>query len=219
MHFTAAVSGDSPITYTWDFDNDGTPEQSDTGLDTISYSYDTAGTYTVTLDVANDCPSTYTLSITVTVVAPPPKPEPDWEKLVAVNDVLTDTGTSITVWPSDTVQIVDRVYVTHTDNVTFTLVETWTASLALTGSVTETGEVTLGDHTLTWHASGVAPHTWHAITKTFTVLSGTWQTDRVTESLWVAGAVPQLADQVLTFEHGAAGPWFSVYLPLVLRND
>jgi hypothetical protein len=72
---------------------------------------------------------------------------------------------------------------------------------------------------LTWRVIDGASDTWHTITKTFTVLSGTWQTDRVTESLWVAGADPQLDDRVLRFEHGAEGPRFSVFLPLVLRND
>jgi PKD repeat protein len=53
MHFTATVSGDEPITYTWDLDDDGTPEQSSVGLDTISYTYTITGDLTATLDVEN----------------------------------------------------------------------------------------------------------------------------------------------------------------------
>jgi uncharacterized membrane protein len=71
MHFTATVTGDTPITYTWDFDGDGTPERSGTGLSVISYTYASTSaytdTYTVTLGVANNCPSTDTASIQVTV--------------------------------------------------------------------------------------------------------------------------------------------------------
>ena len=69
MHFSATVSGDAPITYAWDFDNDGTPEQSGVGLDTVNHSYVSAGTYTVTLNVSNSCPSNDTHSIQVTVNA------------------------------------------------------------------------------------------------------------------------------------------------------
>jgi PKD repeat protein len=70
MHFTATVTGTTPITYSWDFDNDGTPEQSGTDLDIISHTFDTADTYTVTLDVENEC-STDTRSISVATVCTP----------------------------------------------------------------------------------------------------------------------------------------------------
>ena len=66
MHFTATVSGDTPITYTWDFGGAGT--QVGTGANP-TFDYASAGTYTVTLDVANSCPSTDTHSIQVTVTA------------------------------------------------------------------------------------------------------------------------------------------------------
>jgi PKD repeat protein len=65
MNFAAAVTGDAPITYTWDFGGLG----SGSGLDgpTPVYTYTTAGTYTVTLDVENGCPSSDTQSISVLV--------------------------------------------------------------------------------------------------------------------------------------------------------
>ena len=68
MVFTATVTGDTPITYDWDVDSDGTPEQSGVGLSVISYTYAVTGPYDVTLDVANNCPSTDTHSIPVTVI-------------------------------------------------------------------------------------------------------------------------------------------------------
>ena len=89
--------------------------------------------------------------------------------------------------------------------------------MEITDGITENGEITLADHTLTWHVTDVAPDTWYAITKTFTVLSGTWKSGLITESLWVAGAGAQLADRVLTFQQGTEARFF-VYLSLILRN-
>ncbi len=64
MHFSATVTGDIPITYTWDFDGAG----SQGGTDAYpTFTYDAADDYTVTLDVANGCPSTDTQTIQVRV--------------------------------------------------------------------------------------------------------------------------------------------------------
>jgi hypothetical protein len=52
--FTCNVAaGTRPITYNWDFDNDGVPEQIGVGLDTINHTFDTAGTYTVEVALWN----------------------------------------------------------------------------------------------------------------------------------------------------------------------
>jgi hypothetical protein len=48
--FTDASKGTGPLTYAWDFNNDGTVD-SDKQID--SFTYDTAGRYTVTLTVTN----------------------------------------------------------------------------------------------------------------------------------------------------------------------
>ena len=53
MHFTATVEGTKPITYSWDFDGDGTPDQSGTDLATTTYTYTESGFYVVTLEVEN----------------------------------------------------------------------------------------------------------------------------------------------------------------------
>ncbi len=70
---TATVSGSAPITYTWDLGNDGAPWIGPGG--NVFYfgymeGYSVAGTFMVTLDVANGCPSTDTGSITITVAPP-----------------------------------------------------------------------------------------------------------------------------------------------------
>jgi PKD repeat protein len=220
MSFTATVLGSTPIIYTWDY-GDGTALRFDVGLHTVTHTYGVDGTYTVTLSVVNGCPSTDSASMLV-VVNPPP-PEPAWDKQVCINGVLTDAA-SITVVPSDTVEIVDRVWITATRAVSFTLVETWTASLGLvhwagdTGSVTTI--VTTTARTLAWNVVSDAPNTWHAITRTFGVLTGTWDTDILTGSLRVEDADLPPETWILHFTHLDPNhpSGHSVFLPLILRS-
>jgi len=54
MHFTATVTGDTPITYTWDF-GDFTSPASGVGLITTSHIYGSSGNFTVTVIVTNAC--------------------------------------------------------------------------------------------------------------------------------------------------------------------
>jgi uncharacterized repeat protein (TIGR01451 family) len=147
-----------------------------------------------------------------------PRPEPAWEKRVAVNGEAVEPSAPITVRPGDTVQVVDRVYVTHTQAVTFTLVETWTAALDLVAESHTAGSVVEGSGSLEWLNAPATPNAWHTLTKTFTVLGGAWETGVLTESLWVRDADPQLADRALAFQRGSP-PEFFVYLPLVVQNS
>ena len=131
-------------------------------------------------------------------------PEPAWEKAVWVNGLLTATWPvtqPIVVVPGDAVQIVERVYVTYTDNVTFTLVETWTDSLVLTDTAVPVGFVNSSPGWAEWHANNVLSHTWHVLTKTFLVTGTTWLYDYLTETLTVDYADPQPSDRVVTFQH------------------
>ena len=68
MHCSATVTGQTPITYTWGL-GDAAPPLVGVGLDVISYTYHTAGSYTVTLEAANGCPSSDSRSITVETAA------------------------------------------------------------------------------------------------------------------------------------------------------
>ena len=54
-HFTASVAGAKPITTTWDFDDDGTPERVGVGLDLVTHTYTATGVYTARLTVDNPC--------------------------------------------------------------------------------------------------------------------------------------------------------------------
>ena len=68
MSFSATVTGTEPVAYTWDFGGTGTA--GGTGAN-VSFLYDAAGLYTVTLDVENACPSADSATLPVEVLAPP----------------------------------------------------------------------------------------------------------------------------------------------------
>lgn len=55
MHFTATVTGSPPITYMWDFGDEGAGELLAGGQETGTYLFAAPGTYTVTLTVENPC--------------------------------------------------------------------------------------------------------------------------------------------------------------------
>lgn len=69
MHFTATTTGNTPITYTWDF-GDGALLATGIDLITTSHVYTSSGVYTVYLTVSNCCGSDSTvLTVTVDAVA------------------------------------------------------------------------------------------------------------------------------------------------------
>jgi uncharacterized repeat protein (TIGR01451 family) len=153
-------------------------------------------TNVVTLDSIQTEPRAITVTTPLLV-----RPKPTWDKQVYVNDVLTDTFPA-TVVASDTLRIVDRVRITYSEAVTFTLVETWTNSLELVLPVTSTvGTVTPGVNTLTWEATGVTTDTWHVLTRTFHVTGSGWLYEYITGTLWVENADRQRDDRVLQFRH------------------
>ena len=68
LSFTATVLGSEPIISTWDFGGSGTAG----GMgSSVTFLYDAAGNYTVTLDVENACPSSDTATLEVEVLTPP----------------------------------------------------------------------------------------------------------------------------------------------------
>jgi PKD repeat protein len=81
-HFTATVSGNAPITYTWDFNSDGIPEQRGTALSQTTHLYPLATTYIaphtydVTLHIANPCPSSSEQTIQIRLESPMTTCEP-----------------------------------------------------------------------------------------------------------------------------------------------
>ena len=184
------------------------------------------GTYTSTLVVNTQDAVNSQVNVPVTITIAP-RPEPTWEKLVTVNDVLTDTF-PVTVVGDDSVEIVDQVWITWTGRVTFTLDEEWSDSLELLDYAVRGlpgGTAILPDYaTVVMPTAGQmtvmvtdGPGEWgYVITKTFTVLAGNWETGAISETLLVEGAAPQLDPRVLQFVNGA--PVTKVYLPLVMRS-
>ena len=83
----------------------------------------------------------------------------------------------------DTVEIVDRVWITNTSGLTFALVESWTESLGLAGWAAGSGEVLATPGLLDWEVEPATPDTWHVLTRTFEVLPGAWLTDLITDTL------------------------------------
>lgn len=193
--FTATVGGHMPITYTWNF-GDGSPGQSGVGLDTVSHVFTTTGTYTVELSVDN----TWTADSDSFQVAVNPRPEPAWERLVSVNSVLTDTS-PIAVASNDSVQVVDRVWITDTTSATFTMVETWTNSLDLRTYMLTTGSADTTASTLAWEVSNATPNAWHTMTKTLQVAGAMWTSGYLTGTLWIEDADPQLGSRLLQLRH------------------
>ncbi len=121
----------------------------------------------------------------------------DWQKLVYVNGVLTTTNPA-DVNVGDVVTVVDRVAVTSTNNVTFTLGETWTPAFALSSFQASAGAVVTTTDSATWTANDVAFGTYHTLTKTFTVQPGP-TTGTIVESLVVENGLPLYPDRTLEF--------------------
>jgi hypothetical protein len=183
----------------------------------------TIGTYNAALEIHTDDAVTpsFRIPLTLTVQGA----QSSWQKLVLVNTApITDTSSPIPAVPSDTVTIADRVWITYTPNITFTLVEQWDAPLNLRdyrvvalpdGTVGFPGsEIITNSGTLTWMISN-APSAWsYVLTKTFTVVNGPWISARVTESLSVVGAASQPNDVLLQFQHAGG----KLYMPVILRG-
>ena len=195
--FIALIAqGDGPVTFTWDL-GDGSPPQSGAWLDVVTHVYD-AGEYTVTLLVENGCPSSDTVAVHLTVNPPP---QPLWEKEVRLNGLLQSTS-PVTLTSGDLLAVSDRVWITYSGAVSFTLHENWPDFLALTGQTATDGSVVQNGRLITWEVDSGLAGSWHVLTKTFSVSGGDWDGGVITESLWVDGADPQPADRRVELAHG-----------------
>ena len=133
-----------------------------------------------------------------------PRPEWAWDKEVSINGQVV-TGTNFTVVASDSVQIVDSVWITYPVEISYiTLTEEWDDSLALQSWQAGSGSAVSSTKVLTWSVMPAPAGTWLVLTKTFHVEEGQWTVDRLTETLAVEGADPQPSPIVLSFNHGQA---------------
>jgi len=149
-----------------------------------------------TVLVTGTISSVATDTIVLTTTASPP--DRYWDKQVTVNgDPVALVGVTM-ITPTSVVQIVDRVWITYTPNVTFTLWETWTNSLTLNNLVSTTGSITKALNSMTWVVTDVVPGLY-VLTKTFDVEVGTYGTESITELLSVDYTAPQSKTKL--FDH------------------
>ncbi len=120
------------------------------------------------------------LLTTFSSIPEPPTGVTWWDKELLRDDYPIPWGDTAVVTQGTTLQIADVV----TSTESFTLVETWDSGvLGLTGFITTTGTVITGANSLTW--TGAAPG--GALVKAWAVLTNTWSTSRITETLTTSG--------------------------------
>ncbi len=132
-------------------------------------------------------------------------PEGTWKKHVRIDDgpfQAWDSG-PFTVEPGDLVTVVDRVLVTYTADVTFTLEQTWGADLALEGRTSDGGTIISSTSSLTWQGDGLTAGQWYRLTSTLRAGSGDWLQTSLTETLAIEGAVSQPTPRVLRLSNPA----------------
>jgi parallel beta-helix repeat protein/putative cofactor-binding repeat protein len=131
-----------------------------------------------------------------------------WDKQIRINTGSLQPWDSgpFTVVPGDTVTIVERVWVTATWDVSFTLGEAWTTSLEWVDYQAAIGIVTPSGLAATWSVTNASPNAWHVLTKTLRVVAVPGYTDTLTETLTVQGAAYQPPERVIEFRHPRPEP-------------
>ncbi|MGD2146651.1 MAG: choice-of-anchor Q domain-containing protein [Anaerolineae bacterium] len=122
------------------------------------------------------------------------RPRPNWDKMVQINDGTSrawDSGPFI-VKPGDTMTVTDRVSISHTSGVSFTVRQDWGPRLQLVGWTSDAGAMVPGTGTLRWQGVGAAPSEWHQLTAVFNVLGPAGAREWLTQTLEVAAAASQL---------------------------
>jgi len=177
------------------------------GVNIYNYIYDQVNSIHGTVDVERDwAPVGYAIQPV----------EPAWERATWINGdgPFAEGESPFTVLPSDTVVIVDRVWITAGSTISFTLADEWATPLDFLSETHTAGTTIEGGDSLQWHNWGEAANTWHVVTKTFQILGGEWETGYLTQTLEVHHAdPPTMAPAALEFDRGD----YYIYLPLVLR--
>jgi uncharacterized repeat protein (TIGR01451 family) len=196
LHFTSQVTGTLPIEYQWDFGGDGTPDLTDPA--NPSFVYDLPGVYTATLTALNNC-SVDTASLQVEML--PPTTEATWHKEIWINaqGPFPPEAAPFGLAVSDTLTIIDRVWVSDTQPVSGGLAVQWEPFLALESWQASAGQVFTASEQLNWSLDGADPGSWLVLTKTFTAQTGEWVAGLVTETLSLEGLDPQLNPLRLDF--------------------
>jgi hypothetical protein len=182
IHFTPNVSGTYDVAYAGPL-----YEPVGSHVVTLTLRALTPGHWTNTAYVdtgPNSCPISNTVLVAEAV--------PTWEKEIRINDAgpwLPLDG-PFTVVPGDAVTIVDRVTVTSTGPITYSLSEAWTPSLDLVEYATDWGTVYTTPGSLAWSVAGGVPGAGYTLTKTLQVNGENGFYDTLTETLTVVGGGP-----------------------------
>ncbi len=149
VQFTDQSTGTGPLTYAWDFDNDGTV---DTTLQNPLMIYSGAGSYTVNLTVTNSVGSdselkTGYITVTAAPVAPNAAFITDTQSgitplTVKFTDQSTGTGPLTYAWDFDNNGVTDNT--TQNPSYTYATAGTYTVNLTVTNSVGSDSEVKTG---------------------------------------------------------------------------
>ncbi len=194
LRFDDLSQGTPPLTTTWDF-GDGTPPTTTTFP---THTYTAPGLYTVTLAVTNALGSDLVRHPLRVLPATPA--QVTWTTQLYHHGTLTD-ALPLAVEAGDLLTLVERISVTYGLPADFALHVTRTASLTATGWLTTIGHVTTTPTALHWSAQNAPTTTWHTLTHTYRVLPGTWTTDILTLTLWVADADAQPTARVIPLSH------------------
>jgi putative cofactor-binding repeat protein len=150
---------------------------------------------------------TETLTVQGTAYQPPerivefqqPRPQPVWDKSVHINGGVPQAWNAgpFIVAPGDTVAIVDRVWITHTGNVTFALKQNWEPGVNLDSGNADAGAVISSTGALTWNVTDESANQWRTLTITLQVTGTDWLHEAITEALTVEGMLSQPAQRVV----------------------
>ena len=149
VQFTDQSTGASPLSYAWDFNNDGTV---DSTLQSPKITLTDVGTYNVNLTVTNAVGSDTELKTNyITVTAAPVAPTAvfisdiqsgDAPLTVKFTDQSTGTGPLTYAWDFDNNGITDNT--TQNPSYTYATSGTYTVNLTVTNSVGSDSEVKIG---------------------------------------------------------------------------
>ena len=120
-------------------------------------------------------------------ILPPPAQIEVWEKAAYRNTDEVDIGATIYLTDTDVLTVTD--WITPSQMITFTLVEEWdTVAISLSNWTASAGDVITDSGILTWTMMDAITGTGYGLTKTWSVVTGTWVTSLLTETLITTNA-------------------------------
>ena len=154
VQFTDASTGTAPLTYAWDFNNDGL---TDNTTQSPSYTYATAGTYTVNLTVTNEAGSDFEvktghITVNAPLIAPTAAFSSDVQTgtaplTVTFTDASTGTGPLTYAWDFNNDGTIDSTV--QNPAYVYSIAGTYSVNLSVTGPGGSDSELKTGYITVT----------------------------------------------------------------------